>query len=138
MNVYLDSSAILRIVLKEPNRLKGWDSFTTRVSSVIAEVECLRTLDRVRIKHQLSVGEIVTRREMLFQVLETMEIVDLNRSILTKASEALPVVIGTLDAIHLATALEWQLYTLESIVMGTHDKTLADAARACGIQVIGT
>ncbi|MBI4243609.1 MAG: type II toxin-antitoxin system VapC family toxin [Planctomycetes bacterium] len=138
MNVYLDSSVILRLVFGEQNSLAGWKKFSKRIGSVIVEVECLRTLDRARIRYHLSGDEIVGLRADLFQLLETMEIVDLSRSILDRASETLPVVIGTLDAIHLATALEWKLDESKNIIMGTHDKSLAEASKACGIKVIGT
>jgi len=49
----------------------------------------------------------------------------------------MPVPIGTLDAIHLATALLWRerAGTLE---MATHDAALGAAARAFGFHVRGT
>ena len=44
---------------------------------------------------------------------------------------------GTLDAIHLATALRWREHSDGGIVMATHDVALATAARACGLAVVG-
>jgi predicted nucleic acid-binding protein len=49
----------------------------------------------------------------------------------------MPTVIGSLDAIHLATALELAEETRTSLVLATHDARLARAARASGLTVIG-
>ncbi len=80
---------------------------------------------------------MVARREVVFQLLQTSEMIDITRPILARAAEAFPVVIGTLDAIHLATALAWQDDQSKDLIMATHDKALAQAARAMGMQTIG-
>ena len=49
----------------------------------------------------------------------------------------MPTELGTLDAIHLATALLWTETTGESLAMATHDAALAIAARAHGLAVVG-
>jgi predicted nucleic acid-binding protein len=45
---YLDSSVILRLVLNEPDPLREWPEVHHGVTSALAEVEVLRTLDRLR------------------------------------------------------------------------------------------
>jgi len=50
----------------------------------------------------------------------------------------MPTELGTLDAIHLATAILWEDFRREDIVMATHDTALALGARAHGFRVIGT
>jgi hypothetical protein len=47
------------------------------------------------------------------------------------------VALGTLDAIHLATAMLWQESRGSSLFMATHDTALALAARASGLRVVG-
>ena len=49
----------------------------------------------------------------------------------------MPTELGTLDAIHLATALLWRDQTQTQLVMATHDTALALAATAHGLQVVG-
>ena len=49
----------------------------------------------------------------------------------------MPTELGTLDAIHLATALLWKELTREELTMATHDGALALAAQAHGLLVIG-
>ncbi len=49
----------------------------------------------------------------------------------------MPTELGTLDAIHLATALRWRETEGVELVMATHDRALAIGARAHGLRVIG-
>jgi hypothetical protein len=49
----------------------------------------------------------------------------------------MPTELGTLDAIHLATALLWKDMTREDLVMATHNGALALGAKAHGLTVIG-
>lgn len=137
MNVYLDSSVVLRLVLGEQGQIQGWKDFDTLVTSDLTEVECLRTMDRLRLRLDLPEPEIVVRREALFQILEIAEIVEMTRPVLKRASESFPVTLGTLDAIHLSTALLWQEEQATDVVMATHDKMLGQAARAFGMKVVG-
>ena len=48
MTVYVDASVLLRLVLGQAGRFRQWRRVTTAVASMIVEVECLRTLDRLR------------------------------------------------------------------------------------------
>jgi predicted nucleic acid-binding protein len=45
--------------------------------------------------------------------------------------------LGTLDAIHLATALAWRERADEDLTLATHDRALGAAARASGVPVVG-
>ena len=133
----LDASVLLRVVLGQRNAVKEWRSIERGIASALVEVECLRTLDRVRLSEGLSDEAIAVRREAVFRLLESMEIIDLTRLILTRAAQPLPTALGTLDAIHLATALVWREGRQEDLVMATHDTALAMAARASGFRVVG-
>jgi predicted nucleic acid-binding protein len=134
---YLDSSTILRIILGQQNSLKEWRSITQGVVSALVEVECLRTLDRLRLAEGLEDAEIAVRREAVYRVLEAVEVVELGRPVLARASQPMPTALGTLDAIHLATALLWKDRSGADLVMATHDEALAMAARASGLRVVG-
>jgi predicted nucleic acid-binding protein len=70
-------------------------------------------------------------------LLEEVELVDISRAVLRRAGEPFSTPLGTLDAIHLATALHWRDATGSDLTMATHDKALAAAARAAGVPVIG-
>ena len=138
MIAYLDSSVLLRIVLGQPDALKEWRKVRTGVASALVAVECLRTLDRLRLIHRIADEAIALRRETIYRLLEAVEVVELTAAVLSRAAQPFPTSLGTLDAIHLATAILWTERSAESIVMATHDTTLATAARACGLEVVGS
>jgi uncharacterized protein len=137
MTTYLDASVILRIALTQPGRLEDLAALGSCVVSGLAEVECLRTLDRLRLTQRLPDPELARRRELVFGLLASMEVVAPEPAILRRAAQPLPTALATLDAIHLATAMLWQEENGTPIVMATHDAALATAARACGLRVIG-
>lgn len=137
MIAYLDASVVLRLVLGESNRLAEWKRVDSAVASALTEVECLRTLDRLGRAGGLADREVALRREEVYRLLEGVEVVDIARPILRRASEPFPTPIGTLDAIHLATAIAWRDAREAPLVMATHDTALGAAARAIGLQVIG-
>jgi predicted nucleic acid-binding protein len=135
---YIDSSVILRAVLGQRGALSGSDEPGHSITSALARVECLRTLDRFRLEENLSDDETVRRREAVFRLLGSLVLVDVTPPILERAAQPLPTVLGTLDAIHLTTALLWREIEAESVIFVTHDLALARAARASGLAVIGT
>lgn len=139
MIAYLDSSALLRIILREPGALdlKELRSCESIISSELLGIECPRTIDRLRLQKSLSTEEAASRFAVVREWLEAVDLVLLQRPILSRASEPFPTPLGTLDALHLATALVWRDRTQQELVMATHDGGLAIAARAFGIQVLG-
>jgi len=133
----LDSSVLLRVVLGQRNALKEWRAVEQGIASALVEVECLRTLDRLRLAEGLGDTEIAARREAVFRLSEAMQVVQPTRPVLARAAQPLPTALGTLDAIHLATALLWRERSGADLVMATHDEALGTAARASGLRVIG-
>jgi predicted nucleic acid-binding protein len=137
MIAYLDSSVLLRIVLGQARPLKEWGSVRRGVASSLVEVECLRTIDRLRLRFGIADRTLALRRETVFRLMETMEVVEPTRTVLGRAAHPLPTEVGTLDAIHLATAMVWRELHDADLVMATHDAALATAARSCGLRVVG-
>lgn len=137
MIAYLDASVVLRLVLGEPGQLAQWTTVERAVASALTEVESLRTLDRMGRRGALSVDDVAERRGTVFRLLEACEVVDVSRAVLRRAAEPFPTPLGTLDAIHLATALAWRDATGDALVVATHDRELATAASATGLTVVG-
>ena len=79
----------------------------------------------------------IKKVKAIFRLIEGLEIIELTHPILARAAQPLPTTLGTLDAIHLATALMWKEQAQENLTMATHDKALALAAKASGLSVIG-
>lgn len=99
--------------------------------------ESLRTLDRLRVRAGLPDREIASRRAAILELIGSLEIVDVDAVVLDRAAQPMPTELGTLDAIHLATALLWKEMTGEPLTMATHDAALATAAQAYGLPVVG-
>ncbi len=76
------------------------------------------------------------RREAAFRILEGLETVEITRVVLARAAQPLPTPLGTLDAIHLVSAMAWREQS-ETLLFATHDLALSAAARASGFEVIG-
>lgn len=137
MNVYVDSSVLLRVVLGERNRLRSWTRITVPVASELIRLECLRTIDRARIRLHIEDEDVAFRRAAVLEVIESFALVPLIDPVLERAAEPFPTMLGSLDAIHLATALLVR-DQFEDLSLATHDSELAVAARAVGFRVHGT
>jgi predicted nucleic acid-binding protein len=134
---YIDTSALLRIVLREPGALEGLPSYDRLVSSELIAVESARTIDRLRQQGSLTADEAAVRLRTVNEWLEAIDLVLLRTPVLSRASEPRPMLLGTLDSLHLATALIWRDRMGPLPEMATHDIELGAAARAFGFDVRG-
>ena len=122
---YLDSSAIVKLVVAEPESAALRRYLRRRrplVSSALARAEVARAL--------LPLGEQELRRGQ--EVLARLELIRISDRILAAAGSLLPAELRTLDAIHLATAQQLGS-DLARIV--TYDERLRIAATAAGCPV---
>lgn len=126
MATYLDSSAIVKLAVREP------ESFALRrylrkrrplVSSALARTEVLRAL--------LPAGDEAVARGR--DVLQRLDLVRVNDHILNAAALLLPAEVRSLDAIHLATA---QQLGRDLRVLITYDDRVAAAAKALGYRIV--
>jgi predicted nucleic acid-binding protein len=138
MIAYVDSSVLLRLALGQPNALPEWRQIDRAVSSALIFTESLRTLDRLRIRISLSDMEIANRRATKISLIDSLELIEIDSIVLDRAAQPTPTELGTLDAIHLPSALLWKDAAGIEPVMATHDAALGLAAQAHGVQVIGT
>ena len=125
---YLDSPVLLRRLLRQPDALSNlseWDLF----SSELLGVEVRRTL-HCYCAAQLFSEQDLARRTAEFQaLLAAVDQVPVSKAILNRAGRPLGGALGTLDAIHLVTAMFWSEYNGEEVAILTHDRELAFAAR---------
>ncbi|MGQ0505795.1 MAG: type II toxin-antitoxin system VapC family toxin [Myxococcaceae bacterium] len=141
-HVYVDASVLLRVVLDEPNQISEWDAFEEPVMSTLVEVEGLRAIDRAmrRGTHPrrkpLSDTQANEARVRLHQALEMFTRIELEPSIVSRAGQ-LAGPLGTLDALHLATALTWKERAGVTLTLATHDPELGLAALTHGLSVVG-
>ena len=137
MIAYVDASVLLRLALAQPDALAEWAKIERGIASALVTTESLRTLDRLRLRIKLPDREVAARRAKIFELIASLEVVDVDALVLDRAAQPMPTELGTLDAIHLATALLWREMAGESLTMATHDQALGLAAAAHGFDVIG-
>jgi predicted nucleic acid-binding protein len=134
---YVDASVLLRVALGQPDALPEWRHIDRGVSSALVTTESLRTLDRLRLRAKLADDEVAKRRATILALIASLELVEIDALVLDRAAQPMPTELGTLDAIHLATALLWKEMTRVDLVMATHDGGLALGAQAHGLSVVG-
>lgn len=137
MIAYVDASVLLRVALRQPDALPEWRQIQQGVSSALVLTESLRTLDRLRLRAKLSDPEVASLRSTILQLISSLELVEMDTMVLDRAAQPMPTELGTLDAIHLATALLWKEMARVDLVMATHDGALALGAQAHGLAVVG-
>jgi predicted nucleic acid-binding protein len=137
MKVYLDSSVVLRRLQREPAALAHWGQWERAYSSVLLRVEVLRTIDRNRLRGAISdreASDLITKAHAFF---DAVELVALSDRILNRASQSFFTALGTLDALHLATALRLVDAGSMELTFLTHDAELAIAAHSVNFAVEG-
>ena len=137
MTTYVDTSALLRLVLREKGALDDLRSCEQLVASELIAVESCRTIDRLRLQGALTTEEAAASIATVTEWLEAIDLVLLRAPVMGRAGEPLPTPLGTLDAMHLATALVWRDRMRGPLRLATHDAALGLAARAFGLEVIG-
>jgi predicted nucleic acid-binding protein len=126
--VYLDSSALVKLVVTEPESTALMELLRARpdrVSSALALTEVPRALRRA--------GFGTRERRRARELLARVALVDTDRRILAAAAALDPPALRTLDAIHLATALAVR-EDLAALV--TYDRRLRAAAEHAHLDVL--
>lgn len=136
MTVYLDTSVVLRVLLRQPHPIACWGQWQKACASRLWRTEALRVVDRVRLAGAIDDPEVVRLRTAIERVDQTLYVVALTDVILLRAEEPFPTVVGTLDSLHLATALALRRRDPVDRFL-THDRQLGQAAQALGFTVEG-
>jgi predicted nucleic acid-binding protein len=123
---YADASALVKLIVHEPETeaLRQYlASAGTLMSSLVSTVEVPRAVSR----------GAPGATAVMSEVLEALVIVDFDTRIAARAAGLAPASLRTLDAIHLATALE---LGDELTAFLSYDDQLSAAARALGLPVV--
>lgn len=127
MAVYVDTSALLKLVVAEPEStaLRGFleGSSSTAVSSDLARTEVIRAVRREAPEQVITARAVLDSLVLLTVTTETFE----------AAGRLDPSILRSLDALHLAAALSLG-DDLEAMI--TYDERLAQACRANGVDVV--
>jgi hypothetical protein len=109
----------------------------TQCNRTDLDVRSARTIDRLRLQGSLTSDEAAARPRTVNESLAAVDLVLVRTPVLSRASEPMPMPLGTLDALHLATALIWRDRMGSLPTMATHDAALGQAAHAFGFDVRG-
>jgi predicted nucleic acid-binding protein len=124
--VYADASALVKLLTEEAETAALEQHLLSRqpalVSSAVVRVEVVRA---ARLAGSTADAEAKTQ-----ELLREIQVMGVTDAVLARAMRVDPPLLGTLDAIHLASALE-----VGADEMIVYDRRLADAARANGMTV---
>ncbi|HVT17373.1 MAG TPA: type II toxin-antitoxin system VapC family toxin [Thermoanaerobaculia bacterium] len=126
--LYLDSSALVKLVLREAESdalLRSLGAWPACVTSELAYVEVVRAARRA------AADPAVERRAE--EVLAAVHLLKIDGELLSQAGRLEPRTVRALDALHLASALS---LGDDLGAMAIYDAALAAAAAACGIAVL--
>ncbi|MGA2766079.1 MAG: type II toxin-antitoxin system VapC family toxin [Spirochaetia bacterium] len=137
MRIYVDSSVVLRHILNRDPALGAATSSSDLVgSSDLLVIECMRVLQRERMAGHLDDHQYAETVLVLEAILERLTLIEIGPAVKRRAAGPFPTVIGTLDAIHLASALLWQeTEPGTDLRILTQDRQLALCARSLGLRV---
>jgi len=126
--VYLDSSALVKLVVREPESddLRAFlGENPAAVSSALAVTEVRRAIGRLSPRRSLS--------DRARLVLDGVALLEMELEILEKAASLLPAELRTLDAIHIASALSLGTDLLAFV---SYDDRQRNAARKAGLPLV--
>jgi predicted nucleic acid-binding protein len=126
--VYLDSSALVKLVVKEreSDALRAWTALhPAAVTSALAVTEVRRAVGRLSPRRGLS--------DRARLVLDGVALLGLDQDILEKAAGLEPAELRTLDAIHIASALALGKDLLAFV---TYDERQLAAATKAGLPLV--
>lgn len=126
MIAYADSSALVKLVLKEPESaqlLTHLQTYDGVVSSALAAIEVTRAAQRAG-------GTPAAERASA--VLMRIALLAIDRAVVRRASALPPLVLRSLDAIHLASALE----VPDQVTLIAYDRRLIAAAADLGLPTV--
>ena len=137
MKCYVDSSIVLRFLLSNDPAFEKTEKFDRIGSSELLIIECSRVLQRYRLEGFITDIQLAVLEEDLAEITSGMYILDITDSVKALARGSFPTIIGTLDAIHLASSVLWRESGQdESMMMLTADVQMSTCARAMGMQVL--
>jgi predicted nucleic acid-binding protein len=128
--LYAETSAVLGWLLGEEDPLRPRafiDSADKVVTSVLTLVEASRGILRAENEGRIATADAFRLRGILARAVSGWDLMEVTAQIREKAAEAFPIEpVRTLDAVHLATALEFAKVHEEISVLSFDERILAN------------
>ena len=136
MNVYFETSALIKLFVEEPGAEEArdlWDEAALTSVTLVAYPEARSALAAASRAGRISIAELQLFKRKFDRRWSQMQIVDFDQTIAFAAGDAAEQYgLRGYDAVHLATAISLQD---ESLVVATWDIDLASACIAAGLPV---
>ena len=132
MNVYLDSSFVIRQLLGVRPECLFWGKWEKAYASTMMRTECFRAANLLRLSGKIDDAQRARLGAWIEKVVSSDTLVPVTDAILHRAAETFPISVGTLQGIHLATLLELQAARGITCSVATDDTQLLQAATALG------
>lgn len=136
MNVYLETSALVKLFLEEPGADEArdlWDEADLVSVTLIAYPEARSALASAQRARRISLAELDEIKGKLRRVWTQVQVIDLDGPVAIAAGDAAETFgLRGYDAVHLATALTLQD---ESLLIATWDSDLRAAALEVGLRI---
>ena len=132
MNVYLDSSFVIRLLLGVRPECLFWGKWEKAYASTMMRTECFRAANLLRLSGKIDDAQRARLGAWIEKVVSSVTLVPVTDAILHRAAETFPISVGTLQGIHLATLLELQAARGITCSVATDDTQLLQAATALG------
>lgn len=132
MNLYLDSSFVIRQLLGVRPECPFWGAWEKAYASTLMRTECFRVANLLRLGGKIDDAQRARLGSWIEKVVSTVTLVPVTDAILHRAAETFPTAVGTLQGIHLATLLELQAVHGITCSIATDDVQLLQAAMSLG------
>jgi predicted nucleic acid-binding protein len=134
---YVDASAVLRVLFKEPGPTVPLVPGEILVSSHLVEIEVFRAVDRARLTGNLDDTLTARKRHELTDFLVMLDLIPVSQTVIDQAKSSFAVNVRAIDAIHVATAGLLAAESSDALEFWTHDERQATAALSRGLAVRG-
>jgi uncharacterized protein len=128
MQLYLDSSALVKLVVSEAES----SALRTYLAERRSDARMAAALARTEVVRAVAMHRSIELVETARSIIARLHLVPLNNRLLDAAATKLPPELRTLDAIHLAAAMT----APDLRAIATYDRRLADAAATAGLAVV--
>ncbi len=136
MNVYFETSALVKLFLEEPGADEArdlWDEADLISVALIAYPEARSAFASAQRSRRISLAELDELKGKFRRVWTQVQVIDLDEPVAVSAGDAAETFsLRGYDAVHLATALTLQD---ESLLIATWDSDLRTAALEVGLRV---
>ena len=88
MRAYVDSSVLLRVVLRAPQALREWQEITEAVACGLLQIECLRAIDRLQLTGELKRDEVSPTFAALHAAMDRIFLLKFTNEVVARAGQS--------------------------------------------------